>query len=170
MLDSEETNNSTREPKNSRRGPIYRARRALIVGCGQTGATLATRLSDSGNIIKVLDLNPASFELLPPRRVETTRIVPVVGDDDNELGVVSGTREGELRRASAHEVDVMITTTGTLSINILASQIALHIIRVPKVLCLIEEEPMKEIYRSLGINVISRLQLAVDALFEETMA
>ncbi len=161
MLDSEETNNSTREPKNSRRGPIYRARRALIVGCGQTGATLATRLSDSGNIIKVLDLNPASFELLPPRRVETTRIVPVVGD---------GTREGDLRRASAHEVDVMITTTGTLSINILASQIALHIIRVPKVLCLIEEEPMKEIYRSLGINVISRLQLAVDALFEETMA
>jgi len=161
MLDSEETNNSTREPKNSRRGPIYRARRALIVGCGQTGATLATRLSDSGNIIKVLDLNPASFELLPPRRVETTRIVPVVGD---------GTREGDLRRASAHEVDVMVTTTGTLSINILASQIALHIIRVPKVLCLIEEEPMKEIYRSLGINVISRLQLAVDALFEETMA
>ena len=161
MLDSEETNNSTREPKNSLRGPIYRARRALIVGCGQTGATLATRLSDSGNIIKVLDLNPASFELLPPRRVETTRIVPVVGD---------GTREGDLRRASAHEVDVMVTTTGTLSINILASQIALHIIRVPKVLCLIEEEPMKEIYRSLGVNVISRLQLAVEALVEETMA
>ena len=161
MLDSEETSNSMRETENSRRGPIYRARRALIVGCGETGAALATRLSDSGNIIKVLDLDPASFELLPPRRIETTRIVPVVGD---------GTREGDLRRASAHEVDVMITTTGTLSINILASQIGLHIIRVPKVLCLIEDEPVMEIYRSLGIHVISRLHLMVGALFEETMS
>ena len=161
MLDSEETNNSTRENENSRRGPIYRARRVRIVGCGETGAALATRLSDSGNIIKVLDLDPASFELLPPRRIETTRIVPVVGD---------GTREGDLRRASAHEVDVMIATTGTSPINILASQIGLHIIRVPKVLCLIEEEPIMEIYRSLGIHVISRLHLTVGTLFEETMS
>ena len=126
MLDSEEINNSTRELENSRRGPIYRARRVLIVGCGETGAGLATRLSDSGNIIKVLDLDPASFELLPPRRIETTRIVPVVGD---------GTREGDLRRASAHEVDVMIATTGTLSINILASQIGLHIIQYSLIMC-----------------------------------
>ncbi len=161
MLNLDETNNPTRQLENARRGPIYRARRVLIVGCGETGAAVATRLSDSGNIIKVLDLDPTSFDLLPSRRIETTRIVPVVGD---------GTREGDLRRASAHEVDVMIATTGTLSINIMASQIGLHIIRVPKVLCLIEEEPIIEIYRSLGIHVISRLQLTVSALFEETMA
>ena len=66
------------------RTPVYRARRILILGCGQLGSALAVMLSDSGSIIRVLDNNSEAFGLLPERRIETARIVPVLGDACSE--------------------------------------------------------------------------------------
>mgnify|MGYP000863905439 CR=1 FL=1 len=142
------------------RGPVYRARRILVVGCSVIGATVAVRLSDSGNIIKVLDRDPNAFRLLPQRRIETTRIVPVVGD---------GRSESDLRRASAHESDILIATTDSATVNLMAAQIGLHLIRVPRVICLIDEEDVGEIFAELGIQILARDSLTVDFLLGEAM-
>ena len=56
--------------------PVYRARRILIVGCGELGSSLAIMLSDSGNIVRVLDKNDQAFKLLPKERIDTARILP----------------------------------------------------------------------------------------------
>lgn len=142
------------------RGPVYRARRILVVGCSTIGATVAVRLSDSGNIIKVLDQDPNAFHLLPQRRIETTRIVPVVGD---------GSSERDLRRASAHESDILIATTDSATVNLMAAQIGLHLIRVPRAICLIDEEEVGEIFVKLGMQILVRDSLNVDFLLGEAM-
>ena len=107
--------------------PIYRAKRVLIVGCGETGIRVTNKLSDSGNIIKIMDLDSDVFAKLPQKRIETTRIVPITGD---------GTLERDLRRAAAQESDILIASTGSTTVNLMSCQIALHVFQIPKVICL----------------------------------
>ena len=140
--------------------PIYRAKRVLVVGCGETGIRVTTKLSDSGNIIKIMDLNSDVFAKLPQKRIETTRIAPIVGD---------GTLERDLRRAAAQESDILIAATGSTTVNLMSCQIALHLFQIPKVVCLSDYDYIKDIFESLGVEVIVRNQSNVDSMFDYAM-
>ena len=142
------------------RRPIYRAKRVLVLGCGETGIRLTNQLSDSGNIVKVMDLNSDVFAHLPQRRVETTRIVPIVGD---------GTLERDLRRAAAQESDILIAATGSTTVNLMSCQIALHLFQIPKVVCLSDYDYIKDVFEVLGVEVIVRNQANVDMMFDYAM-
>ena len=142
------------------RKPIYRAKRVLVLGCGETGIRLTNQLSDSGNIVKVMDLNSDVFAQLPQRRVETTRIVPIVGD---------GTLEKDLRRAAAQESDILIAATGSTTVNLMSCQIALHLFQIPKVVCLSDYDYIKDVFEVLGVEVIVRNQANVDMMFDYAM-
>ena len=144
----------------SAKRPIYRAKRVLIVGCGETGVRITNKLSDSGNIIKIMDLDSDVFAKLPQKRIETTRIVPIIGD---------GTLERDLRRAAAQESDILIATTGSTTVNLMSCQIALHLFQIPKVICLSNYDYIREVFESLGIKVIVRNQANVDAMFDYAM-
>jgi len=141
--------------------PVYRARRVLIVGCGDLGSSLAVMLSDSGSIIRVLDKNDQAFKALPQRRIETARIVPVLGD---------GCSERDLRRASAHEADIFIACTGSQTINLMAAQIAKNIIQTPKILCVLKDAEMAEIFEKLDIESVVSRKIMADHLFDKAMA
>ena len=140
--------------------PIYRAKRVLIVGCGETGIRVTNKLSDSGNIIKIMDIDSDVFAKLPQKRIETTRIVPIIGD---------GTLERDLRRAAAQESDILIAATGSTTVNLMSCQIALHVFQIPKVICLSNYDYIKDVFGSLGVEVIVRNQANVDAIFDYAM-
>jgi trk system potassium uptake protein TrkA len=141
------------------KSPIYRSKRIVLFGCGAVGASLAIKLSDAGNIIKIIDKNSESFKRLPVKRVEATSIVPILGD---------GTKENDLRKASAHECDVFLALTKSTAANLMSAQIARHNMRVPKVMCLVLDENLCEIYSELGLEVINPSSLLLDDLFSRS--
>ena len=137
--------------------PIYRSKRMVIFGCGIVGARLAVKLSEAGNLIKIIDDNSEAFKKLPVKRVEATSIVPILGD---------GTKENDLRKASAHECDVFLALTENTTVNLISAQIAMYNIRVPRVLCLVADEKLCDIYNELGLEVISPDSLLVSNLYD----
>ena len=155
----ENVEKSNLEDRQTKR-PIYRAKRVLIVGCGETGIRVTNKLSDSGNIIKIMDLDSDVFGKLPQKKIETMRIIPIIGD---------GTLERDLRRAAAQGSDILIAATGSTTVNLMSCQIALHLFQIPKVICLSNYDYIRDVFESLGVEVIVRNQANVDAMFDYAM-
>ena len=131
------------------------------MGCGRIGARVAVKLSDQGNIIQVLDVNPDSFRRLPRRRIENGRIVPHIGD---------GTIEADHRKAAANEADVFMALSGSDSVNVLGAQIARHLMQVPVVICLLDDPVMAETFEELGLITVCSSDLIVGTILETGMS
>ena len=58
---------------------IYRFKKITILGCGQIGLNTAIKMSDSGNIVTVIDKIPETLTNLPEERIESRRIIPIIG-------------------------------------------------------------------------------------------
>ena len=157
MTNSETGKETDNNPITRVKTPIYRSKRMVIFGCGIVGAGLAVKLSEAGNLIKIIDDNSEAFKKLPVKRVEATSIVPILGD---------GTKENDLRKASAHECDVFLALTENTTVNLISAQIAMYNIRVPRVLCLVADEKLCDIYSELGLEVISPDSLLVSNLYD----
>ena len=116
--------------------------KVLIMGCGRTGAYLATLLDNAGHQVTILDINDYSFRRLPPDFKGTA----LVGD---------GTADETLIKAGITETDAFIAVTQGDNRNIMAAQIAKHIFRVPRVLLRIYDPLRQELYSDLGLDAFS---------------
>jgi trk system potassium uptake protein TrkA len=129
----------------------------LIMGCGRTGAQLATMLDADGHQITILDTNDYSFHRLPAGFTGTA----LVGD---------GTNEETLKKAGILETDAFVAVTQGDNRNIMAAQIAKHIFNVPKVIMRIYDPLRRELYNNLGLEAFSPTvifaQLLKDNLLE----
>ena len=132
-------------------------RRAVIVGCGRTGSSLAAALSERGYTVKILDLDSAAFELLPPGMMADGHIVPILGD---------GTAENDLRKASTQDADVFMAVSDKDARNALAAQIAKDLLRVPTVICRINDPTRREMYSQLGLVAVSAADLVTEKSLE----
>ena len=142
--------------QNNEPAHLYRSRRVLILGCGYIGMDIALRLSESGNLVKIMDIDSSTFSRIPIERLESNRIQAVHGDD--------------LRRASVdHQIDVFIAASGVTSVNIISAQLAQHIIKIPNVLCVVDDEDIEEIYSQIGLQILNRRKLAVEHILIDAM-
>ena len=132
-------------------------RAAMIGGCGRTGAAIAGALSESGCMVRVFDVNPTAFNRLPMGPGPNERIGPVLGDI---------TLESHLRRAGAQDADLFVAVAGSDSVNIMAAQIALHILRVPVVMCRLEDPVKRDLYDQLDLNTLSQTHLLMDLVLK----
>ena len=123
----------------------------VIMGCGRVGGRLATMLDSAGHDVTVLDVDSHAFRWLPPG----FKGKAVVGD---------GTDEDALRRADTENADAFVATTQGDNRNILATQKARYIFRVPKVVCRIYDPIRREIYRDLGLETISPTTVTTELL------
>ena len=114
----------------------------LIMGCGRTGAQLASMLDAEGHQVTILDINDYSFHRLPVEFKGTA----LVGD---------GTNEETLIKAGIQETDAFIAVTQGDNRNIMASQIAKHIFKVTKVMLRIYDPLRRELYNDLGLEAFS---------------
>jgi trk system potassium uptake protein len=114
----------------------------LIMGCGRTGAQLATMLDADGHKITILDTNDLSFRRLPPDFKGTA----LVGD---------GTSDDTLIKAGIPTIDAFVAVTQGDNRNIMAAQMARHIFKVPKVLLRIYDPLRRELYTKLGFETFS---------------
>ena len=129
----------------------------LIMGCGRIGAIIASSIAAEGHKVCIIDSNPDSFRRLPANLLDDGRIVPVIG---------KGVLEHHLRSAQIEKADVFVSVSRHDTQNALAAQIAQHVFQVPKVVCLINDPGRHEMYRQLGLTVISPTNHISDMVLE----
>ena len=136
---------------------IQRLKRVAVIGCGSYGSQIAVELSLSGNIVIVIDKNPDSFSVLPSNLVENSSVVTSIGD---------GTKEASLRKAGVQDVDLFIASTKIASVNLMSGQLARHLMRIPEVICLVNDSELISLYDGLGIKVINPDALLMNVIRE----
>ncbi len=128
----------------------------VIMGCGRVGATVATRLSNEGHSVSIIDTNSFAFTSLP----ESFQGRCVVGSG-NDLRV--------LEEVGISSADAFIALASGDNRNILASQRAKHIFGVETVVTRVKDPERSEMFSQLGLQTFSPTtigaQLAHDALF-----
>jgi trk system potassium uptake protein TrkA len=125
--------------------------RAVIVGCGRVGAVMARALETAGHEVTIVDLLTRSFDRLPA----SFRGSSVRGD---------GTDEDTLRRAGTEGADLFLALTEGDNRNIMAAQLALEALGIPRVYAKVNDPVRAQAYAELGIGTICRTTLMADAL------
>jgi trk system potassium uptake protein TrkA len=117
--------------------------RVVIMGCGRVGSELAARLDREGHNVAILDTNPRQFD----------RFLPEAFAGKKVRG--NGIDQDTLRNAGILEADAFVAVTSGDNRNVMASQIAKHIFKVPRVVCRIYDPIREQMYRGLGLMTIS---------------
>lgn len=117
--------------------------RVVIMGCGRTGARLATMLWKAGHDVTIIDWQDSAFARLPEDFAGATFVGNAV--DQNVL-----------RSAGIESADAFVAATSGDNRNITASQIAQHAFHVPRVISRIKDPSRAEIFGKLGISVDCR--------------
>jgi len=125
--------------------------KAVIVGCGRVGATLADQLDRTGHQVVILDVSSGAFDRLPSSFGGSA----IRGD---------GTDEDVLRRAGTEGADVFVAVTEGDNRNIMSAQLAVEALAVPKVIAKINDPLRAAAYAELGIATLCRTGLMVDAV------
>jgi trk/ktr system potassium uptake protein len=125
--------------------------RAVIVGCGRVGASLAERLAREGNEVTIIDINTDAFGRLEP-------------DFPGQAIRADGTDEDVLRRAGTQDADWFFALTEGDNRNAFAAQLASENFAVANVVAKINDPVRAEAYTMLGLATICRTRLLVDAL------
>ena len=114
----------------------------IIVGCGRVGSELAKLLSSEGHNVVVIDRSQKSFDRLG----RAFNGVTLVGNGfDVEL----------LKQAGIAQADAFCSVTNGDNSNIVAAQAAKKIFKVPKVIARVYDPSRADIYKSLGLDILS---------------
>ena len=120
----------------------------LVVGCGTVGSRLASTLSRMGHDVSVIDRNAESFDLL---------------DNDFRGYTITGVPidQDALRKAGIEGCDVVAAMTPNDSINVMVSQLAKEIFKVPKVLTRVYDPKRELVFAQFGLYTICPTALTV---------
>src|SRR5213593_4699188 len=124
-----------------------RALKLLIVGCGRVGSQLAAEMDRAGHEVVIIDRDPNQFSRAASRGVLTN-------DFKGNQVVGNGTDADVLRRAGVEDADGFVAVTEGDNRNIMASQIAKHVFKVPRVVCRIYDPERADAYEKLGLHTI----------------
>ena len=123
----------------------------LIVGCGKVGSGLANSLDKMGHDLAVVDAHPENFDRLDEGfSGYTIQGVPI----DTDV----------LKQAGIEACDFLVAVCEDDNINIMVSQIAREIFKVPKVLARIFDPRRKNVFAQFGLEAVCPTSLTVDAI------
>src|SRR3982751_4935482 len=130
-------------------GPAYNQRglKLLIVGCGRVGSQIAAEMDRNGHDVTIIDRDPNQFSRAAQRGLLTY-------DFKGNQVVGNGTDAEVLRRAGVEDADGFVAVTEGDNRNIMASQIAKHVFKVPRVVTRIYDPERAEAYEKLGLHTI----------------
>lgn len=127
--------------------------RIVIGGCGRTGASIAASLCRPGRTVHVLDFEVDAFDNLPHEVVRGGLLVPYLADI---------TLESDLRQTGVQDADVFLATTGSDAVNLMAAQIARHLLEVGHVVCRLDDPVKRDMYMELDLTTISHTEVLRD--------
>ncbi|MGC9367432.1 MAG: potassium channel family protein [bacterium] len=113
----------------------------IIVGCGRLGSQISNTLSKKGHSVVIIDKNEDAFIHLSPGFSG----FKVEGD---------GTQLRVLKDAKINRADVFIASTHNDNVNLMMSQIACKIFKIPYVLARIFDHHKEDIFSESEIITI----------------
>ena len=123
----------------------------LVIGCRTMGSHLASILSREGHDVSVIDKDEQNFELLD--------------NDFSGLTVTGLAIDTEvLRRAGIEVCDAVAAVSSDDNQNIMVSQIAKEVFKVPRVLTRIYAPQRTQVFTSFGLHTVCPTNLTVDAI------
>jgi len=125
----------------------------VIMGCGRVGARLGQLLVAAGHEVLILDMNPGAFDRLGRDFAGST----MVGN---------GIDHDVLVKAGIERADAFAAVTQGDNRNIMASQIAKHVFRVPRVVTRIYDPIRTDTFRALGLDAISPTVIGAQVFFD----
>ena len=129
----------------------------IIAGCGRLGALLAGRLSHDGHSVVIIDEAEEAFDKLP-NEFSGFRIP----GDASEHAV--------LERAEIVKADGLFAVCREDTHNLMIAQIARHVFEVPSVFARVYQVAYEDIFKPLGIEIISPTRLALKACLASLMS
>jgi len=118
----------------------------MIIGCGRVGSQLALLLAQEGHNVTIIDKNPEAFKRL--------------GGTFNGVAVAgNGFDEKLLRELKIDKQDAFVSVTSGDNTNLMASQIAKKMFKVPRVIARVYDPRRADIYRKLGLDIMSGTML-----------
>jgi trk system potassium uptake protein TrkA len=114
----------------------------IIIGCGRVGTELARLLSETGDNVTLIDKNKNAF-----RRLGGTFNGIIIEGNGFDMDI--------LRSAGIESADAVVVVTNGDNTNVMAAQIAKEIFKVPRVSARLYDPRRAEIYKRLGLEIIS---------------
>jgi len=128
----------------------------IIVGCGRLGAQLATKLSEEGHDVAVVDHDPDNFSRL--------------SDEFNGATITGVEFDMEvLKSAGIEHADGFAAVTNGDNMNIMAAQVAKTIFKVPMVVARVFDPVKGETYRALGLETVCPTTSAANIIYSKFM-
>ena len=123
----------------------------LVIGCGKVGSQLASMLSEEGHDVSVIDRDTKNFEML----------------DDNFSGMTTvgvPIDQDVLKQAGIESCDAVAAVSQDDNLNIMCSQLAREIFKVPSVLARIYDPAREDVFSHFGLNTVCPTNLTVSAV------
>src|SRR5438445_13093116 len=121
--------------------------KVMIIGCGGVGSQIAANMDRAGHEVVIVDRDPNAFSRAAIRGVLTR-------DFRGDQVVGNGTDVDVLRRAGIEKADGFVAVTEGDNRNIMASQIAKDVYKVPHVVARIYDPERAEAYEKIGLHTI----------------
>ena len=119
----------------------------IIAGCGQLGSKIAEDMSNERKSIVVIDKDEKAFQLIS----DNFSVFTIEADV---------TEEDTLILANIKKAGMFFATTDNDNTNIMIAEIAKYIYNVPIVVARVYETGRHDVYKKLGIDTISPIQLS----------
>jgi trk system potassium uptake protein TrkA len=127
--------------------------KALVIGCGRVGATIALNLHQEGWEVVVVDENEDALSRLG----ESWRGAFVVGHGmDTDL----------LRQAGIEDADAVVASTDGDNTNIVIGQVAQKRFDIGCVVVRVLDPARADFYAARGMRTVCPTKVAIDALME----
>ena len=114
----------------------------MIGGCGRVGSQLAVLLSQEGHNVTIIDKNIDSFKRLG-------------GTFNGVTAVGNAFDEKLLRELKIEKQDAFVSVTSGDNTNLMASQIARKMFKVPRVIARVYDPQRADIYKKFDLDIIS---------------
>lgn len=126
----------------------------IIAGCGRLGTELAARLSDQGHDVVIIDSAASRLQSL--------------GSGFNGIAI-SGMPfdEDVLQEAGIVRADAVAAVTDDDNVNVMISQIAKMLYRIPRILTRISAPNKVDTFQKMGFEVICPTAIAAAAAEEK---
>ncbi|HEV8688468.1 MAG TPA: TrkA family potassium uptake protein [Gaiellaceae bacterium] len=131
--------------------------KAIVVGCGRVGSSVARRLAREGWDVTAVD--------------ETEAALARLGQEWSGGFVVGhGMDLKTLKQAGIEDADAVIIATDGDNTNIVVAQVAQKQFGVPRVVVRLLDPYRADFYASQGMNVVCPTKTAIETLTEKVLA
>jgi trk system potassium uptake protein TrkA len=128
----------------------------VIAGAGRVGSELASRMSEAGHDVVVIDRDVHALDIL--------------GSEFNGATVLGEAFDvGALREASIEDADAFLAVTSSDNVNLMATEVVRRVFKTGRAIARLFDPARAESYEALGIDFVAGTKLIANVFYEQVI-